>query len=71
MKKTYRINNIDCPNCAAKIESRIKKLEGVLSCEISFLSQRLTLETETDDQSKIIEEAVRISRKVEPDCEIV
>ena len=68
MKKTYRINNIDCPNCAAKIESRIKKLEGVLSCEIN---QRLTLETEADDQSKIIEEAVRISRKVEPDCEIV
>ena len=50
MKKTYRINNIDCPNCAAKIESRIKKLEGVRSCEINFLSQRLTRETEADYQ---------------------
>ena len=70
MKKTYRIKNIDCANCAAKIENRIKKLEGVISCEISFLSQRLTLETAAEDQSAILGEIVRISRKVEPDCEI-
>ena len=70
MKKTYRIKNIDCANCAAKIEDRINKLEGVLSCSISFLSQRLTLETAAEDQSAIMREVVRISRKVEPDCEI-
>ncbi len=70
MKKTYRIKNIDCANCAAKIEDRINKLEGVLSCSISFLSQRLTLETAAEDQSAIMGEVLRISRKVEPDCEI-
>ena len=70
MKKTYRIKNIDCANCAAKIEDRINKLEGVLSCSINFLSQRLTLETAAEDQSAIMGEVLRISRKVEPDCSI-
>ena len=70
MKKTYRIKNIDCANCAAKIEDRINKLEGVLSCSINFLSQRLTLETAAEDQSAIMGEVLRISRKVEPECSI-
>lgn len=70
MKKVYRLIDLDCANCAAKMEERIKKLPGVTDAAVSFMTQKMTLVTEADDQSEIMKEVVRVCRKIEPDCTI-
>ena len=47
MKKIYRMKNLDCANCAARMERLISKLDGVISAEVSFMAQRLTMEIES------------------------
>ncbi len=71
MKKVYKLEDLDCANCAAKMEDRIKKVAGVTDANVSFLTQKLTLVTECDDQSEIMKEIVKICKKVEPDCRII
>ena len=70
MKKIYRMENLDCANCAAKMERSIAKLDGVKQVSVSFLTQKLTLETEGDDQTELMQQVVRLCKKVEPDCVI-
>lgn len=71
MKKVYKLIDLDCANCAAKMEERIKKLPGVTDAAVSFMTQKMTVVTEADDQSEIMKEVVRVCKKIEPDCEIV
>ena len=71
MKKSYRIQNLCCANCARKIEDNIKKIPGVIDAKILFMVQKLNLEVEDGRLDEVLSEARRIARKVEPDCEIV
>lgn len=71
MKKVYRMKDLDCANCAAKMERAIQKIDGVLSAEVSFMAQRLTLEVEEDKLSVILEQVKRCVTKVEPDCKVL
>lgn len=70
MKKSYKLEDLDCANCAAKMEREIKKLDGVLDAKVSFLAQKMTVETEAEDQTEIMEKIVKLCKKVEPDCVI-
>ena len=67
MKKTFRLRDLDCANCAAKMENAINKLDGVQSATVSFMTQRLTLEADDARFDEVLKEAVRVCRKVEPD----
>ena len=69
MKKTYKIE-VDCANCAAKMEAAVAKLEGVSAVTVNFMSQKMTLETESEDQSQIMKSVVKTCRKIEPEFEI-
>lgn len=71
MKKTYKLENLDCANCAAKMEAEIKRLDGVENATVSFITQKLTVEAEEDKLPGIMKQAVKIVRKIEPDCEII
>ena len=71
MKKTYNMIDLDCANCAAKMEAAIKKIDGVADASVSFLTQKLTIEGDDARFDAIVKEAVKICKKVEPDCEIV
>lgn len=71
MKKRFLIEELCCANCAAKMEEGIRKLDGVTSANINFLTQKLTLEAEEADFPRLLEEAERIIRKIEPDCVLV
>lgn len=71
MKKTYKLENLECANCAAKMERNIKELEGVNDCSVSFISQKLTLDAQDDQFDKILKKAAKICRKIEPDCEVI
>lgn len=71
MKKTFKLDELDCANCGAKMETAIKKIDGVKDCTVSFMTQKLTLEADDDKFDGILAQAVKICRKIEPDCEIV
>lgn len=71
MKKTFRLQNLDCANCAAKMERGIAKLDGVQSASINFMTQRLTLEADDAQFADVLDRAVAVCHKIEPDCVIV
>lgn len=70
MKKTFKLIDLDCANCAAKMENGIKKLDGVIDAKISFMTQKLTIEAEDESFDKIMKQAQKICKKIEPDCVI-
>ena len=70
MKKTFKLIDLDCANCAAKMEDAIKKLPGVNDASVSFLTQKMTIDAEDDKFDEIVKQAVKVCKKVEPDCEI-
>ena len=65
MKKVYRVENLECANCAAKMEREIAKLDGVQSASVSFIAQKITLEL--DDGVDVEESVKKICKKIEPD----
>ena len=71
MKKTYALDELDCANCGLKMEDAIRKIEGVKSVNISFMMQKITLEADDADFERVLKEAVKACKKVEPDCRIV
>jgi len=71
MKKTFRLEELDCANCAAKMERKIKKLKGVDSVEISFMAQKMTIEAADEVFDEVVEEAAKLISKVEPDCRLI
>lgn len=71
MKKVFKLIDLDCANCAAKMERAINEIDGVQKATVSFLAQKLTLEADDDRFDEIVKEAVKRCKKVEPDCEVV
>ena len=71
MKKTFRLEDLDCANCAAKMQNAIEKLDGVKSVSISFMTQRMTLEAEDAAFDSVLTAAQKVIKKIEPDCTIV
>lgn len=71
MKKVFRLKDLDCANCAAKMERGINKIDGVESATVSFMSQKLTVEADEARFDSIMDEVVNMCRKIEPDCVIV
>ena len=70
MKKTYKID-VDCANCANKMEAAAAKVEGVASVSVNFMNQKMNVEFAPDaDEKKVIKEVRKQCRKVEDDCEI-
>ena len=70
MKKRYNLRDLDCANCAAKMENAIRRIDGVRAASVSFLTQKLTLEADEGRFDAILREAVAVCRKIEPDCVI-
>ena len=71
MKKVFKLVDLDCANCAAKMERAIAQLDGVQNVTVSVLAQKLTLEADDARFDEIVREMVKCVKKVEPDCEIV
>lgn len=70
MKKTFSLMNLDCANCAAKIENALNKIEGMDRATVSFMTQRMTLEAADGRFSEIVEKAKSVVKKMEPDVKI-
>ena len=68
-KREFLLEGLCCANCAAKIEEEVKKLAGVESASLSFMTQRMTMEIEDSKSEEIVEAARKISNKIEPEAE--
>lgn len=71
MKKVFKMQDLDCANCAAKMERAIRKIDGVKSASVSFMTQRLSVEAEESRFDEIVREIVKVCSRVEPDCRIL
>ena len=71
MKKVFQLEDLDCANCAAKMERAIAKINGVDSVSISFMAQRMAIEADEARFDEIMERVAKACKKVEPDCRIV
>ena len=69
MKKVYKIE-VDCANCASKVEKAISKIEGVKEVNINFMTQKMLFEAEDDKYDEILKQAIKCGKKVEPDFEV-
>lgn len=71
MKKKFDLIDLDCANCAAKMEAAIKKIDGVNDAAVSFVTQKMTVDADDARFDDIMKQIVKTCKKVEPDCEIV
>ena len=66
MKKTFRLENLDCANCAAKIERSVQKVEGVNNVNVNFMTAKMNLELVDENSDSVIEEIKKTVKKIEP-----
>lgn len=71
MKKKFKMNELQCAHCAAKMEDAINKIPGVKSANINFMMQKLTVEADEENFDKIMEEAQKCCDKIEKGVRIV
>lgn len=74
MKRAFKLKDLDCANCASKMECDIAKLNGVNSASISFMTSKLVIDADSDsadDFNAILDEAQKICTSYEKDCTIV
>ena len=71
MKKKFKLQDLDCANCAAKMEEAIKKIDGVNDASMSFMTQKLTIDVADDRFDAIMDEVEKVCAKVEPDMKIL
>ena len=67
MKKHYILEDLDCANCAAKIEEGVKNIEGVTECSVSFVTEKMIVEIEEGKEKEVEKEIKKVVRKIEPD----
>lgn len=71
MKKKFKLEDLDCANCAAKMEEAIKEIPGVINASVNFLAQKMMIEATDEEFDSIVEKAVACISKVEPDCRVI
>ena len=70
MKRVYKLEGLDCADCAAKLERKLAAGEGITSANINFMTLKCTLEAEADKMNEIIDKAMEIISVEEPDVEV-
>ena len=71
MRKVFKMEDLECANCAAKMQDAIAKIDGVNSVNISFMAQKLTLDAEDERFDAILDAAQKAISKFEKDCVIL
>lgn len=71
MKKTFRLEGLDCANCAMKIENAVKKIEGVDEASVNFMTTKLSIRADRENMPEIIKETEKTVKQLEPDVDMV
>ena len=70
MKKVYKIE-VDCANCANKIQDGVSKIEGVNSVNVNFMTQKMIIDINDDVYDEVFKKVVKTAKKIEPDFEVI
>lgn len=70
MKRRYTLENLECANCAAKMEEKIKELDGVNSVTVNFITTKMVLDVEDDKFDSVLAQAKDIIKSIEPYVEV-
>ena len=71
MKRAYKLENVDCAHCAAKMELAARKTAGVKDAVVNFMTQKMTVEfADAESEKEVMKRVLKACRKIEPDCEI-
>ncbi|WP_424580141.1 cation transporter [Vagococcus humatus] len=71
MKKTFRLEGLDCANCAMKIENAVKKIEGVDEASVNFMTTKLSIRADRENMPEILKETEKTVKQLEPDVDMV
>lgn len=71
MTKVFRLKDLDCANCAAKMEQGINKIEAVNQASVNFLTQKMMIDADDSQFEQVMQQVVKICKKIEPDCKII
>ena len=71
MKKVFELDEVDCANCARKMQEAVAKIDGVDNVTVNFFTQKMTFEAADDKFDEALKEALKVLKKVEPDCEVI
>ena len=71
MKKSIKIEDLDCANCAAKLENAVAAIDGVQRVTVSFMAQKMILEAPDDKFDDILKQVVKTAKKVVPEATVV
>ena len=71
MRKSFKLDEIDCANCANKLQDALAKMDGVDSVSVNFLTQKLTLSAADDHFDEVLERVIKLASEIEPDCEVI
>lgn len=70
MRKSFKLVDLDCANCAQKMEDAARKVDGVQAVSVNFMLQKLTLEADDARFEEVLRQVVKVMKRVEPDCEV-
>ena len=71
MRKSFKLDEIDCANCAQKLEDAIANVDGVEKVSVNFMTQKLTLTAPDDRFADVLDKVVALVADIEPDCEVI
>lgn len=71
MRKSFKLEDLDCPHCAGKIENDVTNLDGVESAAVNVLSQKMVIECDESKLKEIVKAVTKIVKKYEPDVEVI
>ncbi|MCQ2533303.1 MAG: heavy-metal-associated domain-containing protein [Clostridia bacterium] len=71
MRKTFELEDLDCANCARKMQEAIAKMDGVKDVSVNYMAQKMVLEADDDVFDKVLKDAIKAIKKVEPDCTVI
>ncbi len=71
MKKTFKLDGLDCANCAMKIENAMKKIEGVEDASVNFMTTKLKISAEKEKMPTVVDTMIKTIKQLEPEVTVV
>ena len=70
MKKKYKLDEVDCANCALKLENAISEVDGVTGVKVNYMMQKMTLEADEASFDAVEKQVLALCRRMEPDMDV-
>mgnify|MGYP003571448905 CR=1 FL=1 len=71
MTKVFHLKDLDCANCAAKMEHCLQKIDAINHVSVNYLTQKMMIDAKDDEFETVMQQVVKVCKKIEPDCKIM